>query len=195
MQINTNDYDLIMDAVGFNALAAKLKQESIKNPQVYLHVANSIDGSPRILRIGSAKNGIRDRWIVKGNGHRATFEWATGDSHKYKMENAVVYQNYLLFFASLFGMSTKLFTITFPKNDEGYNEMLKVESQLISMHNPFWEWFRPKFKKITEKHDLRGLQECGGALKSIKDNSSGYRDDFELMFYTHSDQFSEAILH
>ena len=154
-----------------------------------------LDGSPRILRIGRAKNGIRDRWIVKGNGHRATFEWATGDSEKYTIENAVVYQNYLLFFASLFGMSTKLFTITFPKNDDGFNEMQKVETHLIAIHNPFWEWFRPKFRTIAEKHNLSGLHEYGGALKSIKANTSGYIDDFELMFYTHSGKFSEAILH
>jgi len=183
------EYDLVMSKTGFENFSAKLKIDAISDPQVYVHVATDMGKSPRILRIGSAKNGIRSRWISAKNGHRNTFEWSTGESSKYGIENAVQYQNYLLFFSSLFEKPTKIYTLSFSKNDAGYNEMLRVENFLIDTQMPFWEWFRPKFQAIREKYNLRYLHELGAALKSVRECNCGYLDNYEIMLMMHSGKF------
>lgn len=102
-------YDLNMTVDGFEQVSNAMKIANKNNPQVYIHVGDQGAIENQVLRIGKAESGAYLRWMSSTNGHKNTFYWSIGESEKYKISNAENFANYLLFFASLVNLMTKLF--------------------------------------------------------------------------------------
>jgi len=169
-------FDLHMTPSGFTQLSDQLNSFD-QLPQVYIHVGNEGCLKNKVLRIGKAESGIKNRWIKDSNGHMNTFLWAIGESKKYGKKNAKKYPKYLLFFAGLFKLKTKLYILNCEKGTNGKAACRASEEALIGHFSPTWQYFRKyeKFEpnypllsgknKDTDFHTL--IEEHGGALKAI----------------------------
>ena len=93
-------FDLKMTKSGFHNFTNEVISANERKPQIYIHVCVDEILQNEVLRIGTATNGIIERWIKSGSGHGSTFLWSIGESQKYK-SYAKDYSNYLIFFAEL----------------------------------------------------------------------------------------------
>jgi len=135
--LKSDCFNFQMSPDGFELLGKKLKEADGKNPQVYIHIGAEGILENQVLRIGKAEAGAHTRWISSSNGHQNTFMWAIGKCKKYGKLNAFKYPDYLLFFASLLDLNTKLCVISF----DDANEARSYEKALQSAYNPIWEQF------------------------------------------------------
>jgi hypothetical protein len=127
-----------MSPDGFQKTSDELKSLDKKSPQVYVHVGSEGNLENQVLRIGRAKSGVYRRWMTSTTGHKNTFFWSIGVSEKYKKENAEKYPLYLLFFASLYELKTKLYVCTFQTEQKA-----KIcENKLIKYYGPIWEQYK-----------------------------------------------------
>ena len=147
-------FDLSMSVDGFAALNSELKKINQKMPQVYIHVCDQGILKNKVLRIGKAETGIYNRWLSAKDGHKNTFFWAIDKTKKYYGEkNAEGYPNYLLFFALLNDLKTKLYVLSCQDGKDGQFVARSAEQALIGHFSPLWETYRVKFKKFKKKGD------------------------------------------
>ena len=106
-----HSYELRMTPKGFFTLEHNLESSKQEGPQIYVHKGLEGPLKNKILRVGKAKKGAIDRWINQTWGHRNTFLWSIGESRRYA-SYAKKYPNYLLFFAGLFELRTKLYVFS-----------------------------------------------------------------------------------
>ena len=132
-------FDLLMTEQGFKHLGNEISILNQIKPQVYIHVCEEGVLKNKVLRIGKAESGIYQRWVKAKNGHRATFLWATGDSEMLGHKNAERYPEYLLFFASLSGLKTKIYALTCQADFKGKMTARASEKALIGYFSPMWE--------------------------------------------------------
>jgi hypothetical protein len=176
-------FDLHMTTLGFEGLSDKLNSFNQKSPQVYIHVCNEGPLKNKVLRIGKAERGVYERWINDGNGHLNTFLWAVGKSEKYGHKNAIAYPKYLLFFASLFELKTKLCVLTCQPGNKGKGAARASEKALICQFPPMWESYK-KYEKFGKNYavlsgkDLdqeihASVTELGGAYAAISRQRGG----------------------
>ncbi len=171
--------DLHMSPNGFEKASNELKKLDKKLPQVYVHVISEGNLENQVLRVGRALSGVYTRWMASTNGHKNTFFWSIGQSEKYKKENAEEYPLYLLFFASLIELNTKLYVLTFKTKQEAKN----CEKELIEYYSPIWEKYKifPRSNKnypvLTGKNKnkeiVASVARLGGALEAIKKQRDG----------------------
>jgi hypothetical protein len=147
----TSVFDLDMTPEGFDKVSSELKEAHRRTPQIYIHVGVEGNLKNQVLRIGRAKNGTYNRWMQSGNGHKNTFFWSIGESDSYTQKNAADYPNYLLFFASLFNQSTKLYVI-----DVNQDDMAAKETELIREYKPIWEQYRDTLRYSNKYPTLTG---------------------------------------
>ena len=157
-------FDLTMTKVGFDNFKDNVISVNERKPQVYVHISIDEILQNEVLRIGTATNGIIDRWIKSASGHGSTFLWSIGESQKYK-SYAKDYPNYLIFFAELKNINTKLYIL----NCETKESMLNVEKELIKYFNPIWEQFKKQIRNYFKiNQDMKKLAiPCGGAIEII----------------------------
>lgn len=177
-QENMQVIDLHMSINGFEQTCDKLERLDNKKPQVYVHIGAEGYLDNQILRIGKGADGAYKRWMKDTNGHKNTFLWAIGESRTYK-NSAKRYPNYLLFFASLAGLKTKLCLLTYENIEETENQ----ESALTAHYDPIWEQLKrlPKSDSnypflTTQKRneEVAALASSyGGALEIIEKQRSG----------------------
>lgn len=170
--------DLHMTTNGFEQASKDLMRLDSKKPQVYIHVGAEGAFDNQILRVGKGADGAYKRWMRDTNGHKNTFLWAIGESKKYK-NSAQRYPNYLLFFASLAGLKTKLYLLTYKDIGDAENQ----ESALTKHYDPIWEQLKrlPKSNSnypylTTQKRneEVAALASgFGGALEIIEQQRSG----------------------
>ena len=143
-------FDLSMTADGFESLGNELKELNQKTPQVYVHVCDEGILKNKVLRIGKGESGIYKRWITAKDGHQNTFLWAIDKTKNcYGKENALNYPNYLLFFALLNGLRTKLHILSFENGKDGKFAARSAEQALLGHYSPLWELFKIQYKKQT----------------------------------------------
>ena len=157
-------FDLKMTKSGFSSFSNEIISLNQRKPQIYVHVSVDNILHNEVLRIGRAKNGIIDRWIKSGSGHRSTFFWSIGKSEQYK-SNAKRYPNYLIFFAGLKELNTKLYIL----NCESEESMNDIERELIEYFNPIWEQFKQPIRVyFTKNPNIKELTiPCGGSAGII----------------------------
>ncbi len=157
-------FDLNMTKSGFDNFSNEIISLNEVRPQVYVHVSIDKILQNEVLRIGSAKNGIIQRWISGTNGHGSTFLYSIGESERYKNE-AIKYQNYLIFFAELKDLNTKLYIL----NCETDESMKNTEKELIKYFNPIWEQFKKPIKDYLKinQNIKESATPCGGAIQII----------------------------
>jgi hypothetical protein len=176
-------FDLHMSPHGFDRLSNELNSLDQRTPQVYVHVCDEGVLKSKVLRIGKAESGINRRWIKDTNGHLSTFLWSIGKSEKYTYKNAIRYPVYLLFFASLFGLNTKLYVLTCQSGAKGKGAARASEQALIACRPPIWESYR-KYDKLGKNYPIlsgktadrdihESVSELGGAYAAIKRQRSG----------------------
>lgn len=178
--------DLYMSPNGFEIITNILKSNNEESPQVYVHVGSEGNLENQVLRIGTAQNGVHNRWITSSNGHKNTFLWSIGKGDGYKKGNAEKYPNYLLFFASLFQLKTKLYVYSFPSGDKAK----ECEDALIDYYGPIWERYfvlsgkKRDFPKLAgnfpiltgsnkNRNIVASVARLGGALKVIEKQRNG----------------------
>ena len=161
---NWQTFNLKMTKSGFSNFSDEIISLNQIKPQVYVHVCVDNILHNEVLRIGKAANGIVDRWINNNSGHGSTFLWSIGESKQYK-SHAKRYPNYLIFFAGLTELNTKLYIFTCVSKEE----MNDIEKELIRYFNPVWEKYKKSIKDYFQMNP--NIQEqiipCGGALKTI----------------------------
>jgi len=155
-------FDLHMSAEGFAKVSAELKRLHKRTSQIYVHVGVEGDLKNQVLRIGRAKNGVYNRWMQAGNGHKNTFFWATGASDSYTQRNADEYANYLLFLGALYDQKTKLYVI-----DVAESSMLAREKELIKEYSPIWEQFRDTLKYSKNYPTLTGKDKDLAVIRAV----------------------------
>ena len=154
-----HSFTLFMTPKGFDNLNHNFGLTIQELPQVYIHVGGEGTLKNKIIRIGKAKKGAIDRWIKQGWGHKNTFLWSIGGSRGYA-SYAKRYPNYLLFFAGLFELKTKLHVISCQSIDA----MNRIEKYLIKTYCPIWEKYKqeikvyfsynPEIKEIASKYGI-----------------------------------------
>lgn len=164
--------DLHMSPNGFERIGDKLKGLDKKLPQIYIHVGDEGKLKNQVLRIGKAHEGVYTRWITSSNGHKNTFLWSIGELDKYR-NHAEEYALYLLFFASLNELNTKLYVVTVSTKQE----TKRYEKELIEYFGPIWEQYKyiprnnTNYPILTGKHKNKEIHasvtRLGGALKVI----------------------------
>ena len=164
-----HSYDLTMTSDGFTELDTKLTDSDRSCPQVYVHVGAQGTLKNRVIRIGKAESGIRNRWIKSKDGHFATLSWAIGHSDKYGSANAKDYPNYLLFFANLLNLDTKLHVLTFQNNMEGILLSRVCEKILISCFPPMWEDMLNRYISYFTSNSREETSKFGNALRIVND--------------------------
>jgi hypothetical protein len=166
---NWKVFDLKMTKQGFDNFSDKIISLNESRAQIYVHVSIGTILPNEVLRIGSAKNGIVERWVKGTNGHGSTFLYSIGESERYK-NSARKYQNYLIFFAELKGLNTKLCVLDCKTTES----MKKIEKELIKYFNPIWEQFKKPIKiYLKENQDIKETASlCGGAMEIINKNFS-----------------------
>ena len=166
---NWKVFDLKMTKQGFDSFNDKIASLDESKTQIYVHVSIDTILQNEVLRIGSAKNGVVERWIKGTNGHGSTFLYSIGESERYK-NSARKYQNYLIFFAELKGLNTKLYVL----DCETTESMKNIEKELIKYFNPIWEQFKKPIKIYLEENQniKESASLCGGAIKIINKNFS-----------------------
>lgn len=164
---NWKVFDLKMTKQGFDNFSDKIISLNESRAQIYVHVSIDTTLQDEVLRIGSAKNGIVERWIKGTNGHGSTFLYSIGESKRYK-NSAKKYQNYLIFFAELKNLNTKLYVL----DCETTESMKNLEKELIKYFNPIWEQFKKPIKLyLKENQDIKVTASlCGGAIQIINKN-------------------------
>jgi len=157
-------FDLRMTKFEFEDFTNKIIFLNEVRLQIYVHVSVDKILQNEVLRIGTATNGIINRWIKSSSGHGSTFLWSIGESYKYK-SYAKDYPNYLIFFAELKNINTKLYVL----NCETKESMLNIEKELIKYFNPIWEQFKKPIRNYFKiNQDIKKLViPCGGAIKII----------------------------
>ena len=157
-------FNLKMTKSGFDNFTNEVISFNERKPQVYVHVSIDKILQNEVLRIGSAKNGIIQRWIKGTNGHGSTFLYSIGESERYKNE-ANRYPNYLIFFAELKNLNTKLYIL----NCETDKSMKNIETELLEYFNPIWEQFKKPIKDYLKINpNIReSVIPCGGAIQII----------------------------
>ena len=175
-----------MSPNGFEKASDELKRFDTKSPQVYVHVGSEGNLENQVLRIGSAQTGVYRRWMNSTNGHKNTFLWSIGKCDKYKKGNAEEYPNYLLFFASLFELRTKLYVYSFSSKEQAKD----CEEALIDYYAPIWERYyvlsgkKRSFPRLTRnfprlsgqnknKKIVASVARLGGALDAIEKQRDG----------------------
>jgi hypothetical protein len=164
---NWKEFNLKMNKVGFDIFSNEVIALNETIPQIYVHISIDKNFEKEILRIGSAKNGIINRWIKSTNGHASTFLYSIAESERYK-KYASKYSNYLLFFAELKNLNTKLYVL-----DCQTSEFMKsYEKELIKYFNPIWEQFKQPIKKyLKENPYIREQVLCSGGVMQIIENN------------------------
>ncbi len=162
-------FNLEMTKSGYDIFSNEIKKLNETNPQIYIHIFIDNNLKRNILRIGSAKNGIINRWIKSSNGHGSTFLYSIGESERYK-NSATRYPNYLIFFAELHTLKTQLYVL----NCKDDISMKNIEKELIKYFNPTWEQFKKVIKEYLESHiDIRiQASKFGGALGVLNEENS-----------------------
>jgi hypothetical protein len=177
--LNKYGVDLHMSPAGFEQASDELKKIDKKSPQVYVHVGSEGNIENQVLRIGSAVSGVYRRWMNSTNGHKNTFLWAIGESDKLTKENAEAYPLYLLFFAGLSELKTKLYVLTFQTREEAKTH----EKKLMNYYGPIWEIYKyyPRMNKKypflsgqkKNREIVASVARLGGALEAIKEQRYG----------------------
>ena len=181
---NTNQQgvDLHMSPNGFEKASDELKRFDTKSHHVYVHVGSEGNLENQVLRIGSAQSSVYRRWMT----HKNTFLWSIGKCDTLTRRTAESYPNYLLFFASLFELRTKLYVYSFSSKEQAKG----CEEALINYYGPIWERYYvlsgkkrnfPKlarnFPKLTGKNTNReivaSVAGLGGALAAIEKQRDG----------------------
>lgn len=161
-------FDLSMSVDGFVSLANEPKISNQKMPQTYIHVCDQGALKNKVLRIGKAESGVYKRWVTAKNGHQNTFFWAIDETKNYYgQKNAQNYPNYLLFFALLNGLRTKLYVLSCQHGKDGQYAARSAERALIGHFSPLWEIYKVKFKNQSDFDPIE-LSKCGGALNQLK---------------------------
>ncbi len=160
-QKHWQSFNLKMTKSSFDTFTNKILDLNEIKPQVYVHICVDEILQNEVLRIGTATNGIVDRWIKSSSGHGSTFLYSIGKSQKYK-NYAKKYPNYLIFFAELNNINTKLYVL----NCETKESMLTIEKELVKFFNPIWEQFKKPIKDYLRKNQniKESTTQCGGAL-------------------------------
>jgi len=174
-------FDLPMTPFGFIRLGDQLKNLNQKSPQVYIHVCDEGVLRNKVLRIGKAEDGVYQRWIKSTNGHCSTFLWAIGESERYGHNNAIRYPDYLLFFASLHGLKTKLYVLTCQNGAKGKGAARASEAALIAHCSPMWDGIRKKYKNFVDQDNHESITALGGALSVFRKQQSDEKVFSELI--------------
>ena len=164
---NWQVFDLKMTKKGFDDFSDEIISLNKSKAQIYVHVSVDTVFQNEVIRIGSAQNGIINRWIKNTNGHGSTFLYSIGESERYK-NSAKKYQNYLIFFAELNTLKTKLYVL----DCETIEAMKNIEKELIKYFNPIWEQFKKQIKiYLKENQDIKVTASlCGGAIEIVNKN-------------------------
>jgi hypothetical protein len=166
-------FDLLMTEQGFVHFGNEDGILNQRKPKVYIHVCDEGVLKNKVLRIGKAESGIYQRWVKAKNGHRARFLWATGDSELYGHKNAERYPEYLLFFASLYGLKTKIYTLTCQADFEGKMTAQASEKALIGYFSPMWEDLKKLYKNFVDPDNRQSVTALGGSIAAIRMQRSG----------------------
>lgn len=167
-------FDLHMTPLGFEKLGNCLASLNQTSPQVYVHVCDEGGLENKVLRIGKAESGVYTRWIKAIDGHRYTFLWAVGHCEKYGPERAKKYLAYLLFFAGLLEVRTKLYVLTCQDGDRGKGAARASEKALISYYPPLWERYRRLISATRLSQDiLESIKKPGGARLVLAEQRKG----------------------
>lgn len=167
-----DEFDLLMTEDGFSKCDSEM-QSLKRQPQVYIHVGNQGKLTNKVPRIGVAKSGTYRRFITNNDGHMHTFFWSIGLSQKYTEERALDTSNYMIYFANLYGLKTKLYVLSC----ESYEKAREAEKAFISGLKPIWEKFKKahkvdeKFPILTTKNKnievVKKISKCGGAIRYL----------------------------
>jgi hypothetical protein len=161
-----HSFDLLMTPKGFSILKHNFETSIQKAPQVYVH--KGLDGplKNKILRVGKAKKGAIDRWFNQTWGHSSTFLWSIGESRRYA-SYAKKYPNYLLFFAGLFELRTKLYVFSC----QSIEDMNQIEKIIIHNFCPVWESYKKNIKSyFTYNPVMKENASKYGIAKSLISN-------------------------
>jgi hypothetical protein len=167
---NWQTFDLLMTPNGFEDFRFKIMFLNKKMAQVYVHVGDEGILNHKVLRIGKAKHGVIDRWVEQSWGHRNTFLWSIGKSKKFA-HHADRYPNYLLFFACLTGLNTKLHILPC----ESEESMKRIEKEMIKHRDPIWERYKKQIKEYFDQNpeNIQPIAKYGGALRAIISQRNG----------------------
>ena len=163
-------FDLLMTPSGFDNFRREIMASNHKKAQVYVHVCDEGILNQKVLRIGKARNGVIDRWVNQSWGHGNTFLWPLGETKHYE-SYADKYPNYLIFFACLIGLKTKLHVISC----ESTGSMNQIEKDMIQSLGPIWERYKKSIRWYFERNPetKQPIAEWGGAKKAILSQRNG----------------------
>ena len=157
-------FSLKMTKSGFDTFSNHILSLNQKKPQIYIHVSTDELLEGEVLGIGQAKNGIIDRWVKHNAGHGSTFLWSIGECKKYK-GHAPRYPDYLIFFANMYNLNTKLYVL----NCDSEEEFKHTKKELMNHFNPIWEKFKKEIKNYFQDNEelKKSASEYGHAIDII----------------------------